>query len=231
MKKGHLALILLSLVFFPCLICCTGTGPQGGKFSQREREIILKSDSVMYVYTLHEPLDTAVLRTKCAPLDTEEISSELFRTLTAKMMSTVKSPRQDGVGLAATQVGLTHRVIVVQRFDKEGEPFEIYPNAEILSHGDSTAVGREGCLSFPPMRGDVRRYTSVVVGYTDPRTLWYTRDTVEGFSAVIFQHEVDHLEGIIYKDRVPSVRRDGKWAATRDSLGALGLYGRPKWME
>ena len=226
--KTNLTLIL-AVALCAALSCSRPTSV--GKFSQRERDIIEKSDSVMYVYTLHEPLDTAVLRTKCVPLDPEEISSPLFKTLTAKMMATVQSPQQDGVGLAATQVGLTHRVIVVLRYDKPGEPFGIYPNARLLSHSDSTVVGPEGCLSFPPYRGDVTRYTSVVVGYTDPVTLQSVCDTVYGYSAIIFQHELDHLDGTIYKDKAPSTWEDGAWKAERDSLGKVGLYLRPSWMK
>jgi peptide deformylase len=102
-------------------------------------------------------------------------------------------------------VGLSRRIIAVQRFDKEGEPFEVYPTIRIESLSGDVVSGKEGCLSVPGKRGSVPRHTTVVVSYKDPLTLETIRDTVEGFTAVIFQHEIDHLEGVLYTDRADSL--------------------------
>ena len=69
-------------------------------------------------------------------------------------------------------------------------------------------TGQEGCLSVPGKKGAVPRYSKVVVSYKDPLTLKTVRETVEGFTAVIFQHETDHLEGVLYTDKVISSEPD-----------------------
>ena len=92
-----------------------------------------------------------------------------------------------------------------------GEPFEVYANVQIVWASDSLALGSEGCLSVPEMRGEVLRSTSIIIEYADLNTLKangstdeipVVRDTINGFTAVIFQHEIDHLEGILYNDRL-----------------------------
>ena len=104
--------------------------------------------------------------------------------------------------LAAPQVGLNRRVVAVMRYDKPGYPFEVYPNIHIEHFSDQKQTGPEGCLSIPEIAGDVERSQQVVIRYTDPETLSEVRETVDGYTAVIFQHEVDHLDGILFTDRL-----------------------------
>jgi len=192
-------------------------------FSEQERLIIRQSDSVMYVTVW--PLDSAVLRTPCTDLTSVELKSRELKTLMAKMLATVRAPQHDGVGIAAPQVGVSKRLICLQRFDKEGGPFECYPNVKIDSLFGEIGKGPEGCLSVPPMRGLVPRYTSVIVSYVDPETLEPRRDTVTGYTAVIFQHECDHLDGILYVDRADTVYVSSSWEAERRAFD----YTRPEW--
>ena len=110
------------------------------------------------------------------------------------------SVRDDGIGIAAPQVGILRRMIAVQRFDKPGEPFEFYLNPEIVESSAETAPGREGCLSIPGLAGTVVRAQRIVLRYRDERFAEKT-ETIDGFTAVIFQHETDHLDGILYTDR------------------------------
>ena len=172
-------------------------------FSKEERTIIRQSDSVMYVTVW--PEDSVVLRTPCTDLTKSELKSRDLRTLTAKMLRTLRSPQHDGVGIAAPQVGVSKRIIWVQRLDKEGGPFECYLNPHVDSLYGQVGKGPEGCLSVPPMRGLVPRYTDVIVSYVHPETLEARRDTVTGYTAVIFQHECDHLDGIPYIDRAERI--------------------------
>jgi peptide deformylase len=155
----------------------------------------------------------------------KELKSKDLKTLMAKMLATVRAPKQDGVGIAAPQVGISKRLICLQRFDKEGGPFECYPNVHIDSLFGAIGKGPEGCLSVPPMRGLVPRYTSVIVSYVDPETLEQKRDTVTGYTAVIFQHECDHLDGILYIDRADTVYVSPSWEAERRAYD----YTRPDW--
>ena len=192
-------------------------------FTKEQRMIIRQSDSVMYVTTW--PEDSAILRTPCAELTKAELKSRDLKVLMAKMLKTLRSPQQDGVGIAAPQVGISKRIIWLQRFDKEGGPFECYLNPHIDSLFGDIGKGPEGCLSIPPMRGLVPRYTSVLVSYVHPETLEHRQDTVHGYTAVIFQHECDHLDGILYIDRADTVYVSSSWEAERKMYD----YSWPEW--
>ena len=146
--------------------------------------------------------DSLVLRTPCTDLAPEAVASEEYKVLEKKLIATVTSPEQDGVGIAGPQVGLLRRVVAVQRFDKEGEPFEVYPNIRVIRTRGEMAAGGEGCLSVPNRRGEVLRYQDIDISYTSPFTLKDTTETIKGFTAVIFQHETDHLDGVLYIDKL-----------------------------
>ena len=181
-----------------------------GGLTKQERAVISGQGQVMRVLTVDNQDDSLFLRGKSIDFSDRDMKSRAFRELAGKMVSTVTDPSQDGVGIAGPQVGLARRIIAVQRFDKEGEPFEVYPNVRIESFSGDIVSGQEGCLSVPGERGSVPRYSVVVVSYKDPLTLRTVRDTVEGFTAVIFQHETDHLDGILYTDRADSLWVDGR---------------------
>ena len=211
-------------------LSCSRKAEEGSLYPW-ERTTILQSDSVMYVPTIMDRDDSILLRTPCIDFSLADLGSPLFKTLSEKMLSTVNAPEQDGVGIAATQVGLSHRVVAVLRYDKEGEPFEIYPNIEILEYQGNLVDGAEGCLSVPPYRGNVRRWEKVLVKYTSPRTLRDTTELVEGYTARIFQHEVDHINGTLYIDRADTVFVNEDWKKEREAFAAQGKYLKPEWMK
>ena len=190
------ALLFAILALFSC--------SQGGEepWTEGERQLITEGEGVMRVLTVEDTLDLAVLRAISIDLPVKEIASETFNTLARRMLATVTSPEQDGVGIAAPQVGLNRRVIAVQRFDKRGEPFEVYPNIRITGVHGPEELGAEGCLSVPGRRGNVMRSRNVDIAYVSPRTLKDTVESVHGFTAVIFQHECDHLDGVLYIDKL-----------------------------
>lgn len=178
----------------------------------------------MRVLTIDNPADNAVLRAPSFDLSPEALLSDEYDKLCSLMIATVTHPSQDGVGIAGPQVGLNRRIVAVQRFDKEpvewggksDHPFEIYPNVQIVWSSDSLSYGPEGCLSVPDRRGEVLRSQEIVIEYADMNELKKSmnsgslkkgltptrRDTVRGFTAVIFQHEIDHLDGVLYIDRL-----------------------------
>jgi peptide deformylase len=180
-----------------------------GGFSSGELELLNGTDSIMRVLTIQDSIDLAVLRAVSCDFSAKELMSEQFTKLGRRMVATVTHPSQDGVGIAGPQVGLNRRIVAVQRFDKTGEPFEVYANVKIVWMSDSLAYGPEGCLSVPDRRGNVLRSQQIVIEYADLASLSHScddipmaRDTVSGFTAVIFQHEIDHLEGVLYIDRL-----------------------------
>ena len=106
-----------------------------------------------------------------------------------------------GVGIAAPQVGINRNVIWVQRFDKPGEPLELYLNPKITWRSKLLRKGVEGCLSIPDTMGLVLRNYTIRLTYQDIDGMHH-EEMVEGFTAVIFQHETDHLYGILFTDRL-----------------------------
>ena len=194
---------IIAVITVLLAVGCGSHGP--ARLSKGEKALISNFDTVMKVLSIYDREDSLVLRQKSLDFSDKDLRSEAFRTLAGKMLVTVTDPSQDGVGIAAPQVGLNRRVVAVQRFDRPGEPFGIYPNARLDSLWGELVPGREGCLSVPGLRGLVPRYDHVIVSYKDPETLQTVRETVEGFTAVIFQHEIDHLEGIIYTDKADSL--------------------------
>ena len=208
------------LAAFTIMAACGMPDRQAGDFTAAELAMIHESDSIMRVLTIDAPSDLAVLRSLSYDLSDSALLSDDFKRLAELMVATVTHPSQDGVGIAGPQVGLNRRVVAVQRFDKEGEPFEVYPNVRIVWASDSLATGPEGCLSVPDRRGDVLRSQEIVIEYADIDGAEYSwkedrmnsnrcakpvpmiRDTVTGFTAIIFQHEIDHLDGVLYIDRL-----------------------------
>ena len=174
-----------------------------GGFTAKEKALINKASGIFRVLTIKDSLDNAILRSTSTDLSAEAIRSKDFKKLSRLMLSTVTHPSQDGVGIAAPQIGMNRRVIAVQRFDKEGEPFEVYPNVRIVWASDSLAYGPEGCLSVPDRREEVLRSQEIIIEYAPAENPEQpVRDTVKGFTAVIFQHEIDHLDGMLYIDRL-----------------------------
>ncbi|MCQ2178458.1 MAG: peptide deformylase [Bacteroidales bacterium] len=190
-----------TLIFAALALLAAGCS-QKPDWTEKELDIINGQGPVMRVLTIAVPEDSLVLRTPSTGFSIENLQTEDYSALAAKMVETVTSPEQDGVGIAGPQVGILRRIVAVQRFDKEGEPFEVYPNIRITAFRAETEPGPEGCLSVPDMRGYVMRYRDIDIAYTSPATLQDTTETVQGYSAVIFQHECDHLDGILYTDKL-----------------------------
>ena len=170
-------------------------------WSEAERGLIESPEPVMRVLTIQDQADSLLLRQPSCEISSAELADPLYEELARKMIATVTSPGQDGVGIAGPQVGILRRVVAVQRFDKPGEPFEVYPNIRITGVRGETEAGREGCLSVPGMRGEVQRYRDIDITYTAPSGR-DTTERVQGFTAVIFQHETDHLDGVLYIDKL-----------------------------
>ena len=171
----------------------------------------IPAPDILRVLTVDDPADSLVLRVPCMDFSAGMLTSPEYAALATLMVATVTDPSEDGVGIAGPQVGISRRIVAVQRFDKPSEPFEVYPNIRIIATRGDLCPGPEGCLSVPGRRGTVLRYRDIDIQYTlvSPSGVSSAsgalRDTVEriqGFTAVIFQHECDHLDGILYIDKL-----------------------------
>ena len=203
-------ILIFTLLAFLLVFGCGRRQASPLPISDAEKALIMDSDSLMRVLSIFDRDDSLVLRTKSTDFTDKDLQSDVFKTLAGKLLFTVRDSSQDGVGIAGPQVGINRRVVAVQRFDLPGEPFGVYPNIRVDSLWGGKVPGPEGCLSVPGWRGIVPRYDHVIVSYKDPSTLETVRDTVEGFTAVIFQHETDHLEGVLYIDKADSLWADGR---------------------
>jgi peptide deformylase len=159
-----------------------------------------------------------VLSTKCRPITTVK---DEHRTLVADMLETMKD--EHGVGLAAPQVGVDLQLAVidvshdpqcVSYFKVNGEDKPMVEHMPIvflnpvIEGGKAKVTGEEGCLSFPGLRGQIRRSAEVKVTY---QTLDGETVTIEsdGLLARAFQHEIDHLNGILFIQRMSAAAKLG----------------------
>lgn len=169
-------------------------------WSESELDIIHAEELPMRILTIGDEADNRILRGRCADFSDEQLQSEEFEILARKMIATVDYPDSGGVGVAGPQVGISRRIVALQRQDKSDKPFEVYANIRIVEYKGEKKRGREGCLSVPGKRGWVERYRDIRVQYTDPKTLQVKSERIKGFTAVIFQHECEHLDGTLYID-------------------------------
>jgi peptide deformylase len=106
------------------------------------------------------------------------------------------------VGIAAPQVGLLRQIIWVQRFDKIGFPWEVFLNPRIAQFTKKKQPCREGCLSIPDRMDTTQTRAYAIMIEYDRLDGTHVVELVEDFTAVIFQHEIDHLNGIIFLDHL-----------------------------
>jgi peptide deformylase len=132
--------------------------------------------------------------------------SEEIRTLVADMFETMyEAP---GIGLAAIQVGVPSRVVVMDlsKRDTTAEP-KVFINPEITWSSEEKSPYEEGCLSIPEIHEDVERPARVKVKYLDLDGNSHQEDA-EGLFATCIQHEVDHLNGVLFIDHISKLKRD-----------------------
>ena len=148
-------------------------------------------------------LPDAQLRLVSKPV--EAVTPEI-RTLVDDMLETMYDA--PGIGLAAPQIGELKRIVVMD-LAKEGETPEplVMINPEILSYSDDTVTTEEGCLSIPELYYDVERPAEVTVKYTDLDGKEIELEAKDRL-AICVQHELDHLDGVLYIDYLSRLKRD-----------------------
>lgn len=151
-------------------------------------------------------LGDPVLRKPAEPVNPQDIASPDIQRLIDDMTETMRD--SEGVGLAAPQVNVSKRVIIIEvvggnpRYPHRDEvPLTALINPEISAIGDELEAGWEGCLSIPDLRGVVPRYQRIAVSALD-RSGKPVKFEASDFFARVIQHEVDHLDGIVFLDRM-----------------------------
>jgi peptide deformylase len=144
-----------------------------------------------------------VLKAKAKPV--AQVDDQV-RALMQDMLDSMYASQ--GVGLAANQIGVLDRVLVMDVAPKDEPPQPMrMANPEILSRSEETAVNQEGCLSIPDHYADVERPARVTVRYLDENNQPQTLDA-EGWLAVCVQHEIDHLDGVLFVDHLSALKRN-----------------------
>jgi peptide deformylase len=166
--------------------------------------------TVRPVTTVGDP----ILRRAAPELSTDELHTAEIQELIDDLIDTRRAA--GGAGLAAPQVGALKRIAVVEVDEHTRYPYKplipltviVNPLLEPLS--DEQLLINEGCLSVPDLRGDVERHARIRVHYFD-RNGDRHEQVVEGLTAGTFQHETDHLDGILFLDRVTDPRSFSTW--------------------
>ncbi|MBN7808507.1 peptide deformylase [Agrobacterium rosae] len=148
-------------------------------------------------------LPDPLLRQQSKPI--EQVDAEIVRLADDMLDTMYDAP---GIGLAAIQIGVPRRMLVIDisREDEDRKPV-VFINPEILTVSDDVSTYEEGCLSIPDYYAEVERPASLTVGYIDRDG---KKQTVEadGLLATCLQHEMDHLNGVLFIDHISRLKRD-----------------------
>ncbi len=137
--------------------------------------------------------------------------TDATRAFVADMIDTMYAA--NGIGLAAIQVGVDSRILVIdlqEERDEDDKPIKAphaYINPEVLSVSDETSTYNEGCLSIPEQYADVERPASCRVRWLDEQGAAHEED-LTGLLATCMQHEIDHLNGVLFIDHISRLKRD-----------------------
>jgi peptide deformylase len=162
------------------------------------------------VRTLHL-LGSPVLRQQSPPVGAVD---DGIRQLVDDLFETMRAAK--GVGLAANQIGVARRVAVVDVGEEDPPPLVLI-NPAILERSEELDTAEEGCLSIPDIFGDVERHARVVVEALDREGKKF-RVEAHGYKARAIQHEIDHLDGVLFLDHLSAVKRSlllAKWKKSR----------------
>jgi peptide deformylase len=135
----------------------------------------------------------------------EQVGDDV-RALADDMLATMYDA--PGIGLAGIQIGVPKRILVID-LSKDGEEKkpQVFINPEILASSDERATYEEGCLSIPDYYAEVERPAGVTVRYVDVEGKQQTIEA-EGLLATCLQHEIDHLNGVLFIDHISRLKRD-----------------------
>ncbi|HBS85180.1 MAG: peptide deformylase [Bacteroidetes bacterium GWF2_38_335] len=203
----YLAFLFLIITIFGCAkeeVPFYGDSTVNGfrPFTTNEKAIIYSggSSDIMPLYTIFDYDDSLVLRKQCIDVKPDSLDADLLY-LISRMYATVNDPANPGVGLAAPQVGINRNIIWVMRDDLAGDPFQVCINPKITDVTQTMTGSNEGCLSIPGESHVIQRYRAIVVEFYDLSGNLH-REVIEGYTAKIFQHEIDHLNAILYIDHM-----------------------------
>lgn len=180
------------------------TDPLAFTPSEVDTIMALPDTTPMRILLITNYQDSLILRKQS--IDVRPDSNDIvLMTLIRRMKKALD--QTTGVGIAAPQVGINRNIIWVKRLDKPGKPFEVYLNPKIVMTSQATVqFNGDGCLSVPGITGKTLRWAAIGIEYDlldgSHHTEVVQGTSIQNFTAVIFQHEIDHLNGILFIDRI-----------------------------
>jgi len=157
-----------------------------------------------------------VLAKRADEVALDEIASSETQQVIDDMIDTMRDA--NGAGIAANQIGVSSRMFVIEVKDnprypyKPNVPLTVVINPQIQFLSEDVFTSNEGCLSVPQIRGDVQRHVEIAVSYYD-RHGQHHREEIRGYSACTWQHEYDHLDGVLFPHRVTDPQSFSSWSA------------------
>ena len=155
------------------------------------------------IYTIADKEEEELLRTKSLPITNERMKDPKFKEFLQNLLYTAQhSEEQDNVpagGIAAPQVGENLRVFYILNVDTN--KWQVFINPEVQPLGFTKTYSLEGCLSVPDREEEVMRYKKTKIKYQDIDGEWKT-EKFKNVNAIAIQHELDHLDGILFIDRI-----------------------------
>lgn len=143
-----------------------------------------------------------ILRKIAVAVTNDEIENGFVQDLSDNMKIFMK--KYEGIGIAAPQVGVSKRVFLMHKFtlgDIDTGKVQVVCNPEIIKKSKKILISKEGCLSLPRIEGEVERFAEIEVIYIDDKGKT-KKEQLKRLNAIVFQHELDHLDGILFIDRL-----------------------------
>ncbi len=178
-------------------------------FTERELEIIRNgnTDTSYRILLTTDAIDSFTLRMKSSDINTDSIATDEDLQLLIQRLE-ITMNEAGGVGIAAPQVGVLKNIFLFIRFDKQDNPVQVAINPRIINQPSETVCFEgDGCLSIPNISSNSIRFPWIEVEYWDEKgnfhkekLIGYSRE--EDFTSIIFQHELDHLHGILFTDKI-----------------------------
>jgi len=161
----------------------------------------------MKILTVNNKKEEKILRTRVGDFDFGEAGKKEIAGIIGKMRETMS--KAEGLGLSANQIGLDARVFVAQIPEEDGETSKFYAifNPEIVKFSKKKIVMEEGCLSIPGVYGEVERPEKIALAGQDENGK-KIKIQAGGLAARVFQHEIDHLNGILFIDKAANLRNE-----------------------
>lgn len=195
-------ILLTALVPFILITSCATSN-----FNAAERQLIAagQKNDTFRVLSIANKQDSLILRKPSKDLKQIKDNKDLVQLL-ARMKVTMDA--EEGIGIAAPQVGINRNIFLFTRIDEPQQKVQVAINPRITAHSDSlVCFERDGCLSIPDIRGNSKRYAWIEVSYYDENgTLIKERFSghkrPDNFTNIIFQHEYDHINGVLFIDKL-----------------------------